>query len=1226
MFEVVKLPEKAIIDQWDNLEKPPIVETVPRSVPLPTFVKYPSEGNYQHVLSGQFKLYAQESEEYIDLVDNTIFQIESLLSELYTRRGVSKPLYSHIENIKKQRGEKVTPKEFTTPEAAQMAKAILTPIKRLLKHQYELCVTISFQVKSFFTCIDFWKEGRYNDDYIDKLCILFLRAVSLEQLGPNKACLINDITNLKKLTTIVDVKYFEELLNLVRWLLSSNSLTTMILKDLDDTKPENVSLIFDVIFNHIKKNTDRPNFINPEIQFAYNIMFLFIIQFYEKIRAREIEECSKNKKLKPKMKELGKNVHEFYDYLISTHPITPLFFEIAQPTNNLIPDSFFKKFKQKETSYTKITLPGQTHLDKLRQYFNNLSNLIGYFKSSDDIPKGKIYEKAPEVTILLQNILHTVAVTLNSIRVFLAFKLLQPPPAKEGDKSTNFERSMKIGLSDDLDMFLLLLRICRSLRELIEDNLTILQECAWAHIMTQVQNFVYNDLRDIMKSSNKKDKFDQIINTIRAIAGNFTLEAFKFDGKDKKKVPPKLPKPTSTLNSGTLELLRHKIQAIVNPESVLMAKTKLISSSEAKIINAFLDTSRHYSELMQLNETIDIVFDQSNLYFKEFYLSIYDKSIFPVTTSLPVILCDHAIKHNHRTDLTSSIFYPLSIYDDAASKALRFLHCKYLYEEIKAEASICLISVTNMISDSIFNPLRTFASLRTMSIISYRNLKPQLDDNTHALRMGVILQQNQLFVLGCYIDTKSLLSDRLNNIFFEQLCIAERNYEKYGVLASIAFSKLVQMLRNTHELLLNFDLPLMNFNSILSRALRNDTPNSLQSKVMFDVLEHIEAHINDFYAVSYPLSLVPKYLNDPKLEVTGNQSGQLDQVMHKYLSSSMMLMSTESFRELFRFMDNGTIAILHQQLLNIMDESFASLIEIYPSVREKLKRIRLGNPTLNSNQIYDRFEGAYNYFHDDVEVLNLLTDLSAIGNILVISEMMDNAFLLKKEIILQNQAFIFSQGCPLGNFTDEEEAKKLSDAPDAAEIENQKKNPEFFDMFDKEFQNTKPILYKNLGEVGIFPKHSEKLQPFLYNALKRLHDLIKQCGIFNETSKNVIDPRTMNGFSSVWVIVEFLFCLTEMLKLNNTDKEDSKIQGSLAVFGESPLLAASVFILLTGQKNLYNVHNIGKKIRAAAETELSFTDSSNVGKFCNVYKLIDASIRCAFTNYQTITDVILDSK
>ena len=351
----------------------------------------------------------------------------------------------------------------------------------------------------------------------------------------------------------------------------------------------------------------------------------------------------------------------------------------------------------------------------------------------------------------------------------------------------------------------------------------------------------------------------------------------------------------------------------------------------------------------------------------------------------------------------------------------------------------------------------------------------------------------------------------------------------------------------------------------------------------------------------------------------------LDQIMHKYLASSVMLMSTESFRELFRFMDNGTIAILHQQILNIMDESFANLIEVYPSVKNKLNRIRLGNPTLSSNQIYDRFEGAYNYFHDDVEVLSILNELTAIGNILVISEMMDNAFLLKKETILQNQAFIFSQGCPLGNFTDEEEEKKLKESADAAEKANQRMNPEFFDMFDKEFKNTKPILYKNIGDVGIFPKHSEIIPLFLYNALKRLHDLIKQSNLFDETSTNVIDPRTMDGFSSIWIIIEFLFCLIEMLKNNNSDSNDINSQGAFGTFGESPLLAASAFILLTKQKSLYNVHNIGKKIRAAAETELSFTDSSNVGKFCNIHKLTDVSIRCSFANYQTITDVILES-
>lgn len=1223
MFEVVKLPEKEMIDQWDNLEKPPIVETVPRSVPLPTFVKYPSEKNFQHILSGRFKLFAQESEEYIDLVNNTIEQIESLLSSLYTRRGVTKPLHSYIEMVKKQRGIQLTPEEFRTEQASNSAKEVLKPILRLLKHQESTCVAISVQIKAFFICTDFWKEGRYNDDFIDRLCVLFLRATSLEQLGPDKNCLINDLAHLKKI--INDPKVTTEIGVIQMWFTNPRSLSSMILKELSDVKPEDTMIIFDAIFNHIKKNTNRPNFIDPEIQFAYNVTFIFIIQFYEQTRLKEIADCSKSKKLKPKMKELGKSIHEFYEYLVGVYPLTPLFFEIAQATNNNIPNSFFGKAGPKKINSREVSLPTNEQLKKLRHQFNELSGLIGFLKSSDDQTKEKLYDKAPDVTNLLQDILHTVASTLNSIRTFLISKLVQPPPATEDNEMGNFERSMKIGLSHDLDMFLLLLRICRTLRELIEDNLPLLQECVWAHVMNRVQLFVYDNLREIMNSS-KKDNFNQTIATLRAVVGNFTNEAFKYDEKhDKKKQPPRPPKPTSTMNSGTLELLRHKLQAMVNPESPIITKAKLLNSNQIKDINAFLEMSRHYSELMQLNETIDIVFDQSNLYFKEYYLSVYDVSFFPITTSLPVILCDHALRNNHRTDLTSAIFYPLSIYDDAASKALRFLHSKYLYEEIKAEASICLLSVSNMISDSIFNPLRIFASLRSMNINSYRRIKNQIADNTHALRMGVILQQNQLFVLGCFIDTKSLLSDRLNDIFYEQLTIASRNLEKYGVLASIAYSKLVQMLHNTHELLLNFDLPLMSFNDILSRSLRNDTPNSLQSKMMFDVLEHIEAHISDFYAVSFPLSLVPRYLNDPKIEVSGKQSIQLDAVMQKYLGNTLMLMTTENFRELFKFMENGTIAILHQQILNVMYDSFESLSEVYPSVREKLKRIGLGNSALNSNQIYDRFEGAYNYFHDDSEVLSILTDLTAIGNVLVISEMMDNAFLLKKETMLQNQAFLFAHECVSGYFSDEEEYRLDGSSAQGKERSNRMLNPEFFEMFDNEFKKTKPILYKDLGNGGIIPKHSDRVPIFLYNALNRLNELINQSGIFTENSKDILDPKTMDGFSSVWTIVEFLFCLIEMLKDNIAQNENHN-PGSLGVFGESPLFAAAAIILLTGQKNLYNVHDIGKKIKDAAETELSFTDSGNVGKFCKVFKVIDSSIRCAFTNYQSITDAIVSPR
>ena len=93
-------------------------------------------------------------------------------------------------------------------------------------------------------------------------------------------------------------------------------------------------------------------------------------------------------------------------------------------------------------------------------------------------------------------------------------------------------------------------------------------------------------------------------------------------------------------------------------------------------------------DLLTLDETLSRVCDQSALFFKEFFLDMYRNQIkkpvyFPVTTSLPCILIDYAIQHSKQQELIGALWYPLSIYDDAAATAVKYLDSRYLYHEIK---------------------------------------------------------------------------------------------------------------------------------------------------------------------------------------------------------------------------------------------------------------------------------------------------------------------------------------------------------------------------------------------------------------------------------------------------------------------------------------------------------------------------------------------------------------
>ena len=57
---------------------------------------------------------------------------------------------------------------------------------------------------------------------------------------------------------------------------------------------------------------------------------------------------------------------------------------------------------------------------------------------------------------------------------------------------------------------------------------------------------------------------------------------------------------------------------------------------------------------------------------------------FPIDMSLPWILVDHILE-SQEASMMEYLFYPLDLYNDAASRSLYSLKRQFLYDEIEAE-------------------------------------------------------------------------------------------------------------------------------------------------------------------------------------------------------------------------------------------------------------------------------------------------------------------------------------------------------------------------------------------------------------------------------------------------------------------------------------------------------------------------------------------------------------
>jgi hypothetical protein len=1119
-----------------------------------------------------------------------------------------------MQSIREQRGSDALPPEFNTDEFRAICKEFITPKQKFLERIMASANSVAECLCNIFTMKEFWQMGRYSDALLDAIFFLIHRCRALEQLLPAKKGLVNDISMLIK---FVNDDEFKERTGTVRFkLFTADAITKGIIDAIVKSKiwPDLMREIFYFCYRYIRARLEKSDFIFPEMQYAYVDGYVFMIRLYKGVRRaergrlkaefdfhkgvpaltkadRHREKSYRKAISKMKVGILEDDAVAFTQTLFAVFPNVPEYMEFTEiveagvwkKSMTLRPNANVKKSST-------VEVPAMAEqLEILRKAFRDfslhMSELASVKEGDEGLPQAAAFGK-----LLCEQIpraLHDIGSGLNRIRERLSLRLLHPPRSDE--KLSNYEKSMRIGLRDDLNMFLLLLNMCRLTKELLQANLPQIVRCITVHIQKYIQNFVYFVLPQTVLR-NAKPVCD-IAQMIRALLGDFSLEDFQIE----RKVPQHPPRRqlSSAPHLDLIELVRIQLSLMTNPESEFVTK-KRVHSADIMHFRQFLNDTRFFIDLLNISDTIETVCDQSSLFFKEYFLEAEGLSFFPVTSSLPVILSEYALKNYYRPELTGAIFYPLSIYDDAASAALRVFKCRFLFEEIKVEARICLTSITRKISESSYHPIRRFASLRSLSSSLVKNMKDimaqdSLQEGVSALKMGVLLQQNQLYLLGTHIDTKCLIADRMNEILHESMTNVLHLTEKHGALAAIAVSSLFDMVESTHRLLMMYGLPLMPYSDLLSMVLCTDTPNSMQSLLLVNIAHHL-LRVNSFSLLTTPLRLIPK--KPVKLDVKAIYHGSIGEVFQRLFEPTMCFLSVQNFRALFWLLSDGAIAILHNQVLGILVDAYRRFAQRYSVVKDRMVRIKDAPISMSCIQVVDRFEGAYRYFLDDREIMELFDSMAEIGNILAISEMMDDAFMLKQQAAAQTAAFFRSE---TANYKPE-----VSD---------------FFTLFDKRFQATRPF-FENLTSL---PTQGEVVQPFLYAALLEMAERVAANRDFDETSARLLDMTSLKGFAAVWSVLYFLFVLIEEGK----DRTGGK--GSLERFGEGVLLCAASVLLITRQKTFARAVGIGERLLMHSATDFSGVKGARMKRLFEAEALVRSSYDVALSTFEPAVELIIGS-
>jgi hypothetical protein len=215
--------------------------------------------------------------------------------------------------------------------------------------------------------------------------------------------------------------------------------------------------------------------------------------------------------------------------------------------------------------------------------------------------------------------------------------------------------------------------------------------------------------------------------------------------------------------------------------------------------------------------------------------------------------------------------------------------------------------------------------------------------------------------------------------------------------------------------------------------------------------------------------------------------------------------------------------------------------------------------------------------------------------------MMDNALLLKRQSAAHVSDFILSRA--------------PGQQPEDAGVE-------FFGMFDREFQETRPYFAHLMPQ----PTDQDVVQPFLFSALQEIaRAVLASKQLFDETSPNLLDFPSLKGFAARWSVLDFLYTLIEAGKVEGSEKPNEI--GSIVRFGEGVHLTAAAVLCITRQTPLYRTFSIGEKIASHFETDFSSGGKgARVKNYIVVNKLVSSGYRCAVSVLQRLVEQIVRRK
>nr|KYP71853.1 Protein PIR [Cajanus cajan] len=435
-------------------------------------------------------------------------------------------------------------------------------------------------------------------------------------------------------------------------------------------------------------------------------------------------------------------------------------------------------------------------------------------------------------------------------------------PCKDASPSfSDYEKVVRYNYSaEERKALVELVSYIKSVGSMMQRCDTLVADALWETIHAEVQDFVQNTLATMLRTTFRKKKdLSRILSDMRTLSADWMantnkseseLQSSQHGGEEKANIfYPRAIAPTaaqliSSLQVHCLQFLIYEVVSGGNlrrPGGLFGNSGSEIPVNDLKQLETFFYKLGFFLHILDYSVTVATLTDLGFLWFREFYLESSRVIQFPIECSLPWMLVD-CVLESPNSGLLESVLMPFDIYNDSAQQALVLLKQRFLYDEIEAEVDHCFDIFVTKLCETIFTYYKSWAAselLDSSFLFASDNAEKYA---VQPIRLNLLLKMTRVKLLGRMINLRSLIIERMNKVFRENIEFLFDRFECQDLCAIVELEKLLDVLKHSHELL-SRDLSVDSFSLMLNEMQENISLVSFSSRLASQIWSEMQ---NDF--------------------------------------------------------------------------------------------------------------------------------------------------------------------------------------------------------------------------------------------------------------------------------------------------------------------------------------------------------------------------------------------